>query len=402
MFGQKKKLVMCQNCRALVDPSQKTCPMCGDESVPEIRVNVSSDSRIFFSMLILAVNVLLFVLMGAAAIKSGVPISSFIMRPPIPILIDFGSIYTPLVKQGQLWRLVTANFLHIGIIHLLFNSYALSQIGPLVEEIYGEQKFIFIYVLTGILSCVGSYYFGIGGAGASGALFGLMGILAVYGYRLGGQQGKAIMRSMLTWAGINILIGFAPGINNVAHIGGFLAGGALGFLISSQHPTMARSANVWNLLAVISVLLIVISFTMVAKNYGSVQQQAVKEQEATSKGELVIRLYKAVKDATIALDDAEAITDKSNLADVAKNLRRNATDIANIGQIDERSNEVRQRLVALINKRADKLEKAVKTPSLSPAASAEEVAEYSAVFKDYQEWQDSVLEKYGLTYTNEK
>jgi rhomboid protease GluP len=402
MFGQKKKLVMCQECRALIDPAEKVCPMCGNEAVPEVRVRVSSDNRIFFTFLILAINALLFILMGAAGVKSGGGMESFFKSAPLPVLVDFGSIFPPLVKQGQLWRLVTANFLHIGLLHLLFNSYALSQIGPIAEEIYGEQKFIFIYLLTGIFSCVGSYFFGIGGAGASGSLFGLMGLLAVYGFRQGGEYGKALMKSMLVWAGINILLGFAPGINNVAHIGGFLSGGAMGFLIRGEHPTFARSAKIWNALAVISVIVIISSFALVGKNYGAMQEQIGKEQETSRQAQNVINLHSAIRDANIALDDAFEVTAKSSLNDVAKNLRKNASAISGIAKIDEQSDEIRNRIIALIHKRADALEKAAKNPAASVVASADEVAAYEKAFKDYKAWQESVMDKYGLVYTKDE
>src|SRR5436190_14449150 len=118
MFGEKKKLVMCQNCRALVAPSEKACPMCGNESVPEQRVSIrGGESTNFFSMLILGINLLIFILMGAVGLKNGNGIESFIASATGSVLDDFGSFDVSLVNQGQWWRFVTANFLHIGLIH---------------------------------------------------------------------------------------------------------------------------------------------------------------------------------------------------------------------------------------------------------------------------------------------
>jgi rhomboid protease GluP len=402
MFGQKKKLVMCQACRALVDPSEKVCPMCGNQSVPEVRARVSGDSRIFFSMLILGINVLVFILMGVVGLKNGGGAESFISSASGSVLRDFGSLAPDLVRQGEWWRIVTANFLHIGLIHLLFNSYALYQIGPMAEEIYGEQKFIFIYILTGIVAFTASFIFGIPSAGASGAISGLIGLLAAYGYKQGGTFGKALMRSMLTWMGMTIVMGFMIGANNVAHVGGFIAGGALAFVLKGEHPAMARAASVWNALAVISVLIIISSFVLVGKNYGAAQEQAAKEPIKSMQARKVIALHTAVEAADVALDDASNVTAKSSLNEVAKNLRRNAADISNIGQIDEPSDEIRNRIVTLMNKRADKLEKAAKSPSESTAISDEERNQYEMAFNDYKEWERSVLEKYDLYYTDEK
>src|SRR6185436_19765149 len=125
------------------------------------------------------------------------------------------------------WRLVTFNFLHIGLMHLLFNSSALYQIGPQVEELYSSQKFVFLYLATGVFSAFASFAFNIGGAGASGSIFGLIGLMVVYGYRQGGSYGKAIMRQMLTWAVIGFFFGMIIGANNVAHAAGFAAGAGL-------------------------------------------------------------------------------------------------------------------------------------------------------------------------------
>jgi rhomboid protease GluP len=393
MFGEKKKLVMCQECRALIDPAEKACPMCGNESVPEVRATASGDSKVFFSYLILAINVLLFVLMVMVGMKSGSGVESFITSAPGNVLQDFGSLNSALVKQGEWWRLVTPNFLHIGLVHLLFNSYALSQIAPLAEEIYGEQKFISIYLLTGILSFIGSYVFAINGAGASGALFGLIGLLAAYGYRQGGVYGKGLMKSMLIWGGINIMIGFAvPGINNVAHIGGFISGGALGFLIKGEHPTTARTANLWNACAVISVVIIISSFALVGKNYGA----AAEHDEQTQN---VIRLSKLVREARQTLYDTSTMTGKNNTNDSVKTLRRMADDISNIKKIDDRSDEIRARLVAALNKTTDAMDVANKNTSKGLESSLAGVTEFTKALEDYLDWEDSILGKYGLVKT---
>src|ERR1044072_5819988 len=209
MFGERKKLVMCQSCRALVEASANPCPLCGKESVPALRARTSAAVGIssFISLIILSINVLLFVLMAVVEVNTGRGADAFIQAPSGGVLYDFGGLYPPAVTAGQLWRLVTMNFLHIGLMHLLFNSSALYQIGPQVEELYGSQKFVFIYMLTGIFSGIASFFFNIGGAGASGAIFGLIGLMAPYGYKQGGSDGKAITRQMLTWAGFGFIFG---------------------------------------------------------------------------------------------------------------------------------------------------------------------------------------------------
>jgi rhomboid protease GluP len=99
--------------------------------------------------------------------------------------------------------------------HLMFNSSALFSIGPQVEGIFGSQKFIFAYVGTGTASAFVSYLLlPADTEGASGAIFGLIGLMAVYGYRLGGSLGRDLMRQMLIWAAIGLVFGFI-GANNI-------------------------------------------------------------------------------------------------------------------------------------------------------------------------------------------
>ena len=277
MFGAKKKLVMCQACRALIEPSSSRCPMCGLEAVPapRARADERAGSEHFFSRLILTINIALYVLMLMVDLRNET--ETALMGPSDSVFLDFGGLFVPAIATGDWWRLVTPNFIHLGIIHLMFNSIALYQIGPQVEEVYGSQKFILLYVVTGIFSCISSYAVGINGAGASGAIFGLIGLMAVYGYRLGGAVGRALMRQMLIWAVFGVVVTFASA-NQVAHISGFLTGAALGFLVKGEHPSSSRAAMAWNVAAVGSSLLVVISFVMVALHYGDSQRWLRRSQ----------------------------------------------------------------------------------------------------------------------------
>src|SRR2546425_10829350 len=189
MFSDRKKLVMCQVCRGLIEASARTCPLCGRESVPKARISSASfaESGNFFSLVILTINIVLFVLMSIVEARNGGGGDAFIRSASNGVLDDFGALVPNMVWGGQWWRLVTFNFLHIGLMHLMFNSSALFSIGPQVEGIFGSQKFVFAYVATGIGSGLASLMFlPANTAGASGAIFGLIGLMAVYGYRLGG------------------------------------------------------------------------------------------------------------------------------------------------------------------------------------------------------------------------
>lgn len=150
-------------------------------------------------------------------------------------LLNWGANFRPMTLDGQLWRLFTAIFLHIGIFHLLMNMYALVYIGLLLEPYLGKSRFIGAYLLTGIASSIVSlWYHDITiSAGASGAIFGLYGVfLALLTTNLLDKSvKKAFLTSILVFVGYNILNGLKPdsGIDNAAHIGGLLSGFIIGY-----------------------------------------------------------------------------------------------------------------------------------------------------------------------------
>src|SRR5262245_20583786 len=135
MFSSRKKLVMCQVCRGLIEASARTCPLCERESVPAARVSSDNlaQSGNFFSLVLLTINIVLFVLMSIVEVRNGGSGEAFIKEASNGVLRDFGALVPSLVHSGQWWRLVTFNFLHIGLMHLMFNSLALFLIGPQVE-----------------------------------------------------------------------------------------------------------------------------------------------------------------------------------------------------------------------------------------------------------------------------
>ncbi|MBA1335736.1 MAG: hypothetical protein HPY66_1363 [Firmicutes bacterium] len=171
---------------------------------------------------ILSVNFILWMLMTMAG---GSTNSS--------VLIRFGAMYSPLIAQGQYWRLVTPMFLHVGLVHLSFNSYALYQLGSLSEIIFGRVKFIIIYFAAGLCGSVSSFLFTKAvSAGASGAIFGLLGALLYFGKARPGVLNRGFIGNIATIIGINLFIGFTyPGIDNFAHIGGLAGGYAASMVI---------------------------------------------------------------------------------------------------------------------------------------------------------------------------
>ena len=154
----------------------------------------------------------------------------------------YGAMFGPLIADGEYWRLFTAMFLHIGFMHLLFNGAALLILGRMVEQVYGHVGFAIIYVIAGLSGSVVSYIFInpiTTSAGASGAIFAILGALAAYLLaRRGvlGEMGRQFLSWILIIAGINLIFGFVMvEIDNWAHIGGLAAGFLLGLAIAPRY-----------------------------------------------------------------------------------------------------------------------------------------------------------------------
>lgn len=142
-------------------------------------------------------------------------------------LLIFGANVDTLTKNGDYYRLFTSMFLHIGILHLLCNMYSLYIIGKEVENVFGKVKYLIIYLLSGIAGSILSLAFNHNTicAGASGAIFGLLGALLYFGYYYRTYLGATLTRSIIPVIVLNLIIGFtSSGIDNAAHIGGLVGG----------------------------------------------------------------------------------------------------------------------------------------------------------------------------------
>ena len=153
-----------------------------------------------------------------------------------------GASYGPAIIAGEWWRLFTSMFLHASVSHIAFNGYALAVLGADMERIYGWKRYLAIYILSGLYGSFLSFaYRGVEqySVGASGAIFGILGVslgfFLFYRDKLG-KFGRARFSSMLRVAGLNLVIGFAiVRIDNAAHVGGLIAGFALGYLLAPRH-----------------------------------------------------------------------------------------------------------------------------------------------------------------------
>jgi len=145
-----------------------------------------------------------------------------------------GLIPSYVLGAGQWWRIFTSAFLHADIMHIAFNMFALWQVGSFVETIYGTPRMAIIYTLAALGGGLAVVYFApdVPTIGASGAIFGLFGALAVAGLRLG-KPGRQILQQSTGIIVINLIISFFPGsnISYQDHIGGLIVGTLCGLLL---------------------------------------------------------------------------------------------------------------------------------------------------------------------------
>jgi len=187
---------------------------------------------------ILVTNVVLFLLLGVLALLTPVDFSVIFSR----LLISFGALSGLQVMQdGEIWRMVTSLFLHVDFLHLAFNMLAFYQLGRVIYEYYGSKMLLVFYLWTGLAGSLLSIVFLsqlVPTVGASGAVFGLIGVLVAgsakrtkYGVELPFRT-----QDILPLAIYAFIFGLLPnsGVNNFAHLGGFLAGLAFGWFFSHQ------------------------------------------------------------------------------------------------------------------------------------------------------------------------
>lgn len=195
----------------------------------------SNDTSMVLTQLFFGINVAVFVGMVLAGVS--------ITDPTSRQLIDWGANYGPSTLGGEWWRLLTSVFLHIGIIHILFNMWCLWDLGALSESLYGHWTFAVEYLTCGIAGSVASaaWHPQTVSAGASGAIFGLAGSLIASFYlgefSLPRAAIQCRLRSVITFAGYNLVFGAISGrTDNAAHVGGLVCGLIFGAAIAKIAP----------------------------------------------------------------------------------------------------------------------------------------------------------------------
>jgi rhomboid protease GluP len=235
--------LLCPNCRRLVSRDAQQCPYCGTSrpgswwKSSRLFTGFSDQDQLVW--LIIYVNIGMYILSLLLNPKSANfafnPFS--FLSPSNRSLLILGSTGTiPITQLHRWWSLISANFLHGGLLHIVFNMIALRQIGPLAVNEYGGYRMLSIYLLGGVGGFFVSFLAGVPFTiGASAAICSLIGALLFFGKSRGGNYGQAIYHQIGGWALSIFFFGMmVPGINNWAHGGGMACGALLGYLLGYQ------------------------------------------------------------------------------------------------------------------------------------------------------------------------
>ncbi|HEU4834756.1 MAG TPA: rhomboid family intramembrane serine protease [Pyrinomonadaceae bacterium] len=414
---------MCRSCGAIVGAGETQCGVCGAPTAPQhttqagprppdketIRFARTVLSRPYkFTIIFLILNLFVFLLMWES---SGVAFRVLQRGFPDLVLITFGAKLNYLINppNNQWWRFITPVFVHIDVLHLVMNMFALLILGPFVEKLYGSAKFVVFWVVTGIAGVVGSYLslrpslaHGILGnfifrdadvpsAGASGALFGLIGILFVFGIKYRRELPEGFKRvfgtGMLPIIFINLFIGFVGSnfIGNAAHLGGLFTGAALALFVDYRRPgARAGITTAWRALQIACLLVIAVGAYKVARNFGRPIPAPPRVASNANANTLIFLNYvnamNQVQEKVSAvihnndLSNLELVTEKAMQAPVP----------------DARAAELRLRLLSILSRLASAAAEASpppeNKPGRPPVVDQKLVDEYTNWRKEYDEW----------------
>jgi rhomboid protease GluP len=269
---EQKRPRLCPACGTLVGTSASRCHNCGANvnfSLAAASRSLSgllpTESPITFSMLGLSVILFAYSLVLTMRVSTQFNLLGNIEGI---VLYRLGACWPALFQTHEFWRLVMPNFLHANLFHIGFNAFALLDIGPKVEEVYGSPRYLFLYMLTGIFAFVVSAVFGHFSVGASGALCGLIGLMIGITYRRGGALNQMLRSFLFRWIFFIFIFGFFAGADHAAHGGGLVSGYILGrYVVDDREPMTPQEHKRAYLLGWSAALVIVISFVFMVRNF---------------------------------------------------------------------------------------------------------------------------------------
>jgi membrane associated rhomboid family serine protease len=334
------------------------------------------------------------------------------------VLVGYGAKLNYLIDAPnyQWWRFIAPMFIHVNVFHLLINMYSLFIVGPLVEKLYGSAKFVVFWVFTGIAGVVASYLtvrpqlahglFGrfifknmdVPSAGASGALFGLVGVLFIFGIKFRRELPEGFKRAfgtgMLPIIFINLVIGFVGRgfIDNAAHLGGLLSGAALAVAVDYRRPgARASVTRLWRVLQVLALAVVALGFYKVARNFNR-SLPAVARTSPNGTAQVFANYVNAMNQVQ---EKIAVVIHNNDLSDVSV-VTQSAMQVP---APDERASELRNQLVTILSKLSEAAAAASPLPGdgprRPPPLDQKLLDEFRQWRKEYDEWLKNAAKLYA-------
>lgn len=430
---------MCPSCQSIVGAGQSHCAVCGSavaatptEKPPAPdRETLRFANAILkrphkFTLILLFVNFFVFLLMW----QSGNSLQEAIVAFDRDVLLAYGAKLNLLVRESDhWWRLVTPMFLHVNLFHVLINMYALWMLGPYVEKLYGSAKFVAFWVLTGIAGLLASYWTVVSpetasrlgtlgrfllktsdeaSAGASGALFGLVGVLFVFGIKFRHELPDGFKRAFGTGLApmilLNLLIGYLGRgfIDNAAHFGGLVAGAGLALIAGYERPGQrSKPSPIWRVLQVAAIAIVLVSFVQTARHFRDPLPARVvanpltrEEQERADSLRYFSTLTTAQEALTFYINDENGSLLDAGIArlDSLPSLEPEA---------DKLRERLRQMLVVARGPRG-RFGMARPTPKDRLEKRNQLAKEFTAWAEDYENWLKTTGGKYGVKFVGDQ
>jgi len=263
---------MCPHCRAFITVKDKVCPYCNERVGPRATELRDAGATIggfipharFVTMIILVINFGLYlatVLYSQSTAQGG----NF-MTLDMRTLFAFGAKYrAAIIGYGQWWRLVTAGFLHGGLLHIGMNSWVLYDLGAQVEEVYGVSRLLVIYFMATVCGFLLSTFWSTAlSVGASAGIMGLIGAMIALGVRERSSAAAAANRgNYIRWVVYMLIFGIVlPGIDNAAHIGGLAAGFGVAYVAGTPRVQSFWTERLWRVSGAACVVITAACFLM--------------------------------------------------------------------------------------------------------------------------------------------
>jgi rhomboid protease GluP len=240
---------MCPNCRAFITTDDKVCPYCQAEVGPRAAERRTPADALgglipharFTTVVILLINAALYVATVLYSYKSSGSIGFDLDTNTLRL---FGAKDPSIILYGEWWRLITAGFLHGGLLHILMNSWVLFDVGAQMEETFGTSRYLVVYFISTITGYLASLWWApnVASIGASAPIMGLVGAMIAHSVRDRSSYGAALRKMYTRWVIYILIFGLVlSGIDNAAHIGGLAGGFVVGYIAGT--PGISRTVE---------------------------------------------------------------------------------------------------------------------------------------------------------------